>query len=394
VAQNLASQVEHTTQQLQVPKTLDVEVIERQLLQLWRDSAEGPREEGTGAVMRARVANVIIFTASDANLSQINLTLADFGAVHPCRALVVVADRTGTDQDIEMYVASFCQARGQGGGKRVCCEEVTFVARGQFVAELPSAVLPLVVADLPTFLCWHDRLDLNDRVFDRLLRASDRLIVDTADSQDSYETLLAVSLLIKPAKENEPGVSDINWARLTSWRALMASFYDAERYRNSLDHIDTLDIDYANPAASTNEVAPQALLYAGWFVSRLGWDLSATSPQQSVEGVRFEFNKADRRLALNLKRVDHPSIKPGRLARAELICSRENASFRVIRSESGQHIETQATLGGDTQPGRVLPVRNRTTAQLLAKELEILGSDLVYAEAVSMAVRMIGLISR
>ena len=49
----------------------------------------------------------------------------------------------------------------------------------------------------------------------------------------------------------------------------------------------------------------------------------------------------------------------------------------------------QAKLGTDTHRGRVLPVRNRSAAQLLSREMEILCNDQIYQEAIALAATMI-----
>jgi len=65
------------------------------------------------------------------------------------------------------------------------------------------------------------------------------------------------------------------------------------------------------------------------------------------------------------------------------------ASFSVARSDDNLHLLAEARLGKDTQRGRVLPVRNRSTAQLLGREMEILCNDQMYQEAVAYVARMI-----
>jgi hypothetical protein len=67
----------------------------------------------------------------------------------------------------------------------------------------------------------------------------------------------------------------------------------------------------------------------------------------------------------------------------------EPASFVVARSADNVHLLTEARLGSSTHRGRVLPVRNRSAAQLLSREMEILCNDQIYQEAVAMAARMI-----
>ncbi|MBA2704266.1 MAG: hypothetical protein H0U60_10485, partial [Blastocatellia bacterium] len=59
------------------------------------------------------------------------------------------------------------------------------------------------------------------------------------------------------------------------------------------------------------------------------------------------------------------------------------------RSADLQRVLTEAKLGTNVDRGRVLPVRNRSTAQLLSREMEILCNDQIYQEAVSIAAEII-----
>src|SRR6266498_260716 len=375
------------SQQIAIGNTLDVEAVERELALLWKQTAEEQADEEV-AVMRARVANLIVFTSGQEGLDDINATLNDLSAAHPSRALVIVAERYADDRDIELYASCYSQAESRGG-KRLSCEEVMLIARGKFVPELPSAALPLLISDLPTFLWWRDRLKLDDRTFLDFSRAADRLVIDTAEVEETHATLLALARLFEEGAQEQLGISDINWARLTSWRALLASFYDPPHCKAALTQIANVIIEYSAPKDDTSAVAPQALLLAGWLASRLDWELSTEQPQSDHASLQFVVVKESRRIRLELNRVDRPDIRPGRLARAQLKTEGDKASFVVSRHENGLHLETKATIERIAQPGRVLPVRNRSTAQLLGREMEILCNDNVYTEAVKVAARLV-----
>jgi hypothetical protein len=53
------------------------------------------------------------------------------------------------------------------------------------------------------------------------------------------------------------------------------------------------------------------------------------------------------------------------------------------------HLVADALLGEEIQRGRVLPVRNRSTAQLLSREMEILCNDKIYQESLAVAANLI-----
>ncbi len=390
--------------QIQLEKTLDVEVVERHLAELWRQTSGGDHPDDEFAVLRARVANLLVYVARESGLKEVNGIIAELTAMHPSRVLLVLGETEKSDHDIELAAETFCQTEKRSGAKRLCCEEITLQASGNFVSELPSAALPLLVPDLTTFLWWRASLaaakEKPEEVFAALLRASDRLVVDSAEFAHPYSELLAMSQLFNDQDYAHVGISDINWARLTSWRALLAGFYDVPAYQPLLAGVETVRIDYlapeslamsANDIAARPTVAPQALLIAGWLASRLGWTMTNDQSQVSKdETLVFNFASKSQAIKIELNRVEHAEGKPGRLVKIELHSKSENpASFAVARSSDNLHLLTEAYVKKDVHRGRVMPVRNRSAAQLLGREMEILCNDQIYQEALTVASQLI-----
>ncbi|MDQ2975296.1 MAG: glucose-6-phosphate dehydrogenase assembly protein OpcA [Acidobacteriota bacterium] len=388
-------------QQIQIGKTLDVEIVERQLAELWKQTAGDRDADDEAAVLRARVANLLVFVPSDSMLNEVKQMLAELTAIHPSRVPLMLGRRTGADRDIEMFVTSLCET-DKRGVKRLCCEEVTLKAQGSFVAELPSAALPLLVPDLSTFLWWRDSIQTSDKVFQSLLRASDRLVIDSGEFADPEYELVETHKLFDEKTPGTVAISDLNWARLTFWRSLLADFYDVPTCRSWLDRIDHVRIDYVAPESKPTTVAPQALLIAGWLASRLGWSLPGDQlPGKNNETLSFRLSGndrgssqgettavGDREIRLDLNRVEPDERKPGRLVQVELRTG-NHGSFSVARSPDNLRLLTEARLGTKIHRGRVLTVRNRSAARLLSREMEILCNDRIYQEALAVATRMI-----
>jgi len=354
-------------------------------------------------VLRARVANLLVFVSNDAALDDLHQMLSELTANHPSRVLAMLGAREAADQDIEMSVESICQTDKRTGSKRLSCEEITLKAFGKFVIELPSAALPLLMPDLATFLWWRNAPHLSDKVLDKLLRATDRLVIDSLEFTNPQSDLSETNKLFSAKDYDHVGVSDLNWARLTFWRGLLADFYDVAAYRTCLDGVDSVEIDYVAPERDEVSVAPQALLFAGWLASRLGWSLGEERPvQENGQTLAFKFGceardadpAGQREIQLRLKSVERGERKPGRLVQVELRSSLEKAgSFKVARSDDNLYVLAEAKLGRQTHRGRVLPVRNRSAAQLLSREMEILCNDQIYQEAIAVVAKMIARLS-
>jgi glucose-6-phosphate dehydrogenase assembly protein OpcA len=329
-----------------------------------------------------------------------------------------------------MSVSTFCPDSSDAGGRRVCCEQVTLKACGRFTVELPSAATPLLVSDLPIFLNWQGALRPDDEVFQSLSRAADRVVVDSAEFQNPLAEMAALVRLLSRKRASDVALSDLNWSRLTSWRALLANFYDVLEYRPALEQVSLVTIEYVAPASKTGEeqsaplksessspvaasapLAPQALMMAGWLASRLGWQplqdavtgvSTDTSPDTSPDKLDQSLNestlavsleKDGRTIKLLFRLVSRPEMKPGRLARVELKTESDElaSTFVVSRSEDGLYLETQVARGEDVQRARVLKVRNRSAAVLLGRELEIIHHEEVYEEALRTAAALVRL---
>src|SRR5687767_7172383 len=111
--------------QVELEKTLDVAVVEGQLAKLWKEIAGEGSTEGDTAVLRARVANLLVFVAEAELLDEVQQLMGELTAIHPSRVLLMLGARDHPDRDIEMSVESFCQSDKRGRVKRLCCEEVT-----------------------------------------------------------------------------------------------------------------------------------------------------------------------------------------------------------------------------------------------------------------------------
>jgi len=371
---------------IEVEDALDVQAIERELNRLWTENAGASERNEEGAMLRARVLNLLVYVTDEESLREVEEMLLDVAAMHPCRAVVMLAESASADKDIEMHVSTRCLLP-EAGGRRLCCEQVNLRAGGRFTVELPSASVPLLVADLPVFLCWRAPLLFEEQTFQNLIKAADRVIIDTAASLHSRDELSALARFLRQRSEAQTALSDLNWTRLTAWRALLANFYDTPEHAKALENLSHISIDFVGQKSAPGMVAPKALILAGWLASRLGWRVMSAAETVAARSVALE--RDGRRLSVEFREVEHMAVAQGGLARVELKTESEaRASFIVMRAEDGRNLETRTDLLADASTARVLAGGDKSEAQLLAAELEILCHDNIYEEAVIKAAEM------
>jgi len=370
---------------------VDVARLERELSAMWRENVE--ESEGTAAgeagVTRVCVANLIVFAPPVEGRDGIDALLEEVTAHTPCRAVVLLADADADAAALDAYVSTRCQP-GPRGAKQICGEQVTIEAAGRAVENLATAVEPLLVPDIPTFLWWKDIPHYEDKLFARLVELSDRVVIDSASFDHPLPDLRRVARLV--GEHPRLALSDLNWGRLTTWRNLLAGFWDVADYREHLDRLDTVEIEYTRPAAAPDQTAAQALLLAGWLASRLGWELAAAerySPA-NVEAETFRLSAAGREFTLSLRAVEGAgeessiTVREVRFARVG-----GEAEFHTRMSRDQTKLETGARVGGAQSVGRVVSYEARTEGERLSREMALLARDRIYEEAVAAVVRII-----
>ena len=357
---------------------INVDAIERELTALWQQASQ---DEEHGGVTRASMFNLLVYVSSRTEASKLDEMLTDITAARPCRAILIVADGDTPEETLTAQVTSRCTLPS-ASSKQVCCEQVTITAGGAQVDEVPSAIAPLLISDLPVYLWWHSVPRLADKsMFRRLVDLSDRVVIDSAHFRDPEADLASMAAVLTETPR-WTALSDLNWARLTAWRALLAGFYDIADYRPLLNYLKQVTIKYAPPATDPAVIPTRALLLGGWLASRLGWSVRPGTANRTTASAGLEFSIDGRSLGLEFAHTGR-EIEPGHLALVTLAGEADQSvSFTVRRSADGQRIETSVTRGEEKGVQRVLSYEGLTETELIGKELEILGHDRVYEQAV------------
>ena len=353
---------------------------------MWSDaSGSGNGATGSG-VTRACTLNLIVYTTPADNRAQLDEMLDLVGEQHPGRILIIIADRDTKESKLEAYVSTRCRLLG-GTGKQLCAEQVTIEASGQLVETAATAVEPLLVPDVPVFLWWKDIPHYDDELFDRMSQTADRIVIDSAAFDHPHDDLQRLAKMIR-GNRRVLRVSDLNWGRLTSWRTLLASFWDVEDYRPLLDAVDRIEVSYDPPNAAPNEVAPKALLLSGWLSSRLGWHVVGTAVGENGV-INCDLRAGERRIVLSLRPEESGELDDGMMSSVVLSARKEAAEFYVALRAGGTKLQTEARIGTEHSVGRVLSYEKRSEGSRLSRELAFLTNDAVFEEALAQSARLV-----
>jgi glucose-6-phosphate dehydrogenase assembly protein OpcA len=380
------------------PVPVAVEYVQAQLNELWRDVAEAAQAKGGGhAVTTAHALNVIVRAESEDVANDYIKDMQLITGRHPSRVIIMTADADEQDMAVQAWVSIQCQIP-PAGGRQVCAEQVMVRACGEAVRQLPAAVIPLLLSDLPVFLWWPRNTPFDEYLFKSLSDSIDRLIVDSSTFENPEGTLSKMSVRLK-THWPKLACTDMNWGRITPWRELVAQFFDGPALRPYLDRIGRVTVDCAlSQRGGVNRA--QALLVAGWLASRLGWE----PVEPTYELVRSEMGEdlpASARLSMKVgKRTITVLLNsgpwksehtPGEINGIKLEAFGDDrsagpeATFSVAMSDKEDECAWIRAELKDAEPMvRHIQMDPLARAELLDAELEVFSRDKVYDEALEM----------
>ncbi|MCX4984932.1 glucose-6-phosphate dehydrogenase assembly protein OpcA [Streptomyces sp. NBC_00572] len=280
---------------------------------------EGRRAVGTPA---AGAVLTLVVVTDEENAYDAVKAANDASREHPSRTLVVIKrhGRTPRDRHETRLDAEVRLGSDAGSG-----ETVLLRFHGELGARADSVVLPLLLPDAPVVVWWPvDAPDVPSR--DPLGSLAQRRITDMYAVEDPLAALEA------RAGSYAPGDTDLAWTRLTPWRSMLAAA------------LDQAPLAVTSAAVESEAENPSAELLARWFEVKLGVPV-------------------DRIV------TDGPVVTAVRMGTAD-------GEIRIDRPEG-----PVARLSIPGQPSRVLALKVRTTAELIAEELRRLDPDEAYAAA-------------
>jgi glucose-6-phosphate dehydrogenase assembly protein OpcA len=279
-----------------------------------------------GALVRARraagspamgmVMTLVVVTEEDASRASMEAA-AHVASEHPARVLGVVLDHPRGKARLDATVRVGQSSSG---------ESVLLRMSGELVEHADSVVLPLLLPDSPVVVWWPGQAPQTPAA-DPLGLLGQRRITDAAATSQSTATLLTL------ASNYSPGDTDLAWARLTPWRALLTAALDQH------------PVTVTGAEVRAERRNPSAVLLAAWLRSRL-----------------------------NVHVDEHVSRGPG-ITRATL--TTRHGNITISRPSGGNAV---FSIPGEAD--RPVALRRRPVAELMAEEMRRLDEDDVYAATI------------
>jgi glucose-6-phosphate dehydrogenase assembly protein OpcA len=366
-------------------KQFELRVVERELRDLWKEKPEETDKQH--ATMRACVLNLLVYQEGTDDIGPLAETIIDITKHHPSRVLVMSTRANSLQDGIEAEVSAVCHF-APGRGKQICSEQIHIKAEGDAVKRLSPTVMPLFVSDLPVVLWWRG-IPIDAQPFRGLLEAVDRVILD---SEYLLRPTAFLSVLATMAHDRFKHVafSDINWARLTQLRSHLAGLFDVPDLRTYLYDLSKLSIEYPVQMADEELPSAQAMLLVGWLADRLHWDAEPDIFRSKTGAHMLKFTKEAREITVDLIPVETMSGQDLKLT-LTMTDSTGWQEARVIltRAYARNAIETKLETPTICWLKDVARYEMPGESELISRELEILGHDLIYEAALTRAGQMV-----
>jgi glucose-6-phosphate dehydrogenase assembly protein OpcA len=269
----------------------------------------------------------------------------------PARALIATVVVVGDPARLVEAADALAQLGEAGGVRTILISEGGEPSPTALVTEhsiaiaglapryIDNAVAALRLSSLPALVWWRGG---SLEALDDVAGLADRLVLDTESPDETWAR--AQTFLEKTA------VTDLRWARLTRWRALLAHLFDLPRVRAAAARFTHLSIDATD--------APAARLFAGWLRTTLRWPAS---------------NR------ISIRRVSPDGKSP--LERVRL----EGDTLTITLQASSTRTCLQASVAGEEGTARVVPLGDGALTALIGEELGVRTRDLAFERALAAA---------
>jgi glucose-6-phosphate dehydrogenase assembly protein OpcA len=372
-----------TAGELQPAKIVD---LEKELSELWRSAADDP--ETKLPVIRACVLTLLVYVENErAGHETLNL-ISQVIAQNPCRAVIMVAEEREQPEGLTSWISAQCHLPSSGA-RQVCCEQIYVRARGEAVKGLDSVVVPLAIPELPVYLWWRAGSFAPPAFLDHILRVTNRVLVDSSRFREPESDLAMLARQVERFMGPE-GVafSDLNWARVTPCRELIAQCFDSVEANSYLGDLADVRLEWTRVKGAADDRRAQALLLAGWLASRLDWQPASHPAPGPSRGQVLEFQKGEKPVRVEFAMRTAESGQPAPFSVVLKTAGTPAARFSIIESEEEGRVRTRAEIPGCPPRERSVRLQVLDQVGLLNEELKFPGRDRIYEGALSLVARM------
>ncbi len=334
---------------------VEIGEIQRELKKLW-----GSEES---AMTRASLINLAVYSEAPDSLGANTGIISQLTEDHACRAIVIAADPTASENQVQAWISAHCHI-SRAGSKQVCSEQLSFSLRGKQCGLLPNIVFAQLDSDLPLYLWWQE--EFRAPLDPQLWAWVDRVIYDSQTWRNFEEQMQLVETAQREARQRIV-LCDLNWVRLVHLRIALAQFFDHPATHHHLNTIKTIEIEHSPAYRST------ALLLVGWLAGQLEWERAGKGPSLGFRSNREDGGQA---IAVRLREKEGEPISSCKITTGA-------AEFRIEHKAGADLLDVFFGRTEGRKMQQFLPAGKNDVVELLEEELMRGGPHRVYLRAVA-----------
>jgi glucose-6-phosphate dehydrogenase assembly protein OpcA len=358
-----------------VSRSVPLWQVEREFLRQMK-ALQGPDER---PVQRARMANLVIYCASQERAAQLDREIPDVVGVHPARVLLLIADADSASAELTTTVLVRPLRLGSHGFG--FSEQVTLTVGRGAVHHLPFAVRALLIGDLPTNLWWAAPVPppFAGPILHELAEHAQQIVYDSMGWPDPARGVAATADWLEQIERADgPSrwrvASDINWRRLKYWRRMLTQSLEGVEDRGLFDSACEIRVEHGPHAVV------QAWMLMSWLTGQLGWTVRTGRVESGVEMVwRFHGPTGE-----PLVRIHRLEEGPQEIQCIRIGCRLDGRDSALdLFVQDGQRLAMQ--LEGVAEAPRTMTVPPHSPAELVGRQLSDRERDPVFHASMNVA---------
>ena len=362
------------TATIATPRSMSLGMVEHELLRQMKEM-QGPDER---PVQRTRMANLVVYCASQKRAASLNAEIPEVVNVHPARVLLLVADEESASTELETTVLVRPLRLGSHGFS--FSEQVTLTAGCGAVHHLPFAVRALLIGDLPTNLWWAAPVPppFAGPILYELAEHAQQIVYDSMGWPDPARGVAATAGWLEQIERAGPGcwrvASDINWRRLKYWRRMLTQSLEGAEDRGLFESAAEIRIEHGPHAVV------QAWLLMSWLTEQLEWKVQTGRVEAGVE-MSWRFHGPSGEPVLRIHRADDG---PPEVLRIRIGCRIDDRNSALdLFVQDGQRLAMRVE--GIEESPRTMTVPPHSPAELVGRQLSDRERDPAFRAAMSVA---------
>lgn len=301
-------------------------------------------------------------------------------AHNPCR-VITLCPTLGADEGVTAQVSAYCPVQKRNASNLICCEYIALRGTKAALERVAGIVSSLMIGDLPKFIWWKATPNPEQTLFQQLADSGNCLIVDSSYFSDAESELNKMQEVTETGKY----IADLNWHRLSPWQELTAEAFDPPERREALKEIDHISIDHEPGNAA------QAIMFLGWFASRLGWTPIRYVDEGGDYDIRKIYFESESQTEIEAELASLPVADVGEvigdLVGIRLASSNQNADCcTILCSETTGCMRMEASGGAQAcRVEEVSAISDQRADLILGQQLQRWGEDILYQESLATA---------